>query len=131
LGADWLTGQEAPTTYTDIFNRVCPQYLAMGMTYEQFWYDDPSIVKFYREAEELKRRHQEFNRWKMAAYILCALQDTHPNRQKGFPNQFPKEPFAATPLEAEERQKAKAKHTIADYMNSSMAVINKKRREAN
>ena len=38
------------------------------MTYEQFWYGDPSMVKAYREAYVLKRRIQNENYWLAGLY---------------------------------------------------------------
>ena len=65
-------------TYTEKFNEVFPYYLSIGMTYDQFWNDEPSMVKFYRKADELRneRRNQEL--WLQGMYIYEALCDVSP-----------------------------------------------------
>jgi hypothetical protein len=54
----------------------------MGMTYEQFWYGDPTIVKFYREAYDIseKRKHEldQWHMWNQGMYIYEALCDVSP-----------------------------------------------------
>ena len=41
-----------------LFDRVFPEYLAMGMTYRQFWIDDCRLVIAYREAYRLRQEEQ-------------------------------------------------------------------------
>lgn len=40
---------------------MCPYYMAMGMSYEEFWYASPCLIKTYLKAHELKveQRNQE------------------------------------------------------------------------
>ena len=32
------------------FEKLCPYYISIGMTYEQFWFGDVSMTKAYQEA---------------------------------------------------------------------------------
>lgn len=48
--------------------------MTYGMTYEQYWYDDPKMVIAYREAFLLKRRMENENMWLQGMYICEALQ---------------------------------------------------------
>ena len=41
--------------YTDKFNELFPFYLAIGMSYEQYWEMDSTLVKSYRTAYEIKQ----------------------------------------------------------------------------
>ena len=44
-----------------------------GMTYEQFWYGDPWMVKAYQQAFLLKQRKRNEEMWIQGAYIANAV----------------------------------------------------------
>lgn len=60
-------------TYEDVFNKHFPYYLAIGMSYEDYWERDCMLVKAYREADEIQkdRRNQEL--WLNGLYIYDAV----------------------------------------------------------
>ena len=60
-------------SYSKTFEAVFPKYLAMGMTYEQFWDMDASLVKAYREAHEIKREERNFEMWLQGKYVYDAI----------------------------------------------------------
>ena len=41
---------------TTLFEKMCPIYMSYGMSYDEYWYESPYRVKFYREAYELKQK---------------------------------------------------------------------------
>ncbi|MBP5442292.1 MAG: hypothetical protein J6Y60_03545 [Treponema sp.] len=47
--------------------------MAYGMTYEQFWYGDPWMVKAFEESYLLKRRVKNEEFWLQGAYIYRAV----------------------------------------------------------
>ena len=61
---------------------MCPQYILMGMTYEQFWREDVCMAKAYREAFELKEKREairtKWTIWEQGLYIYEALCDVSP-----------------------------------------------------
>ena len=59
------------STYTEKFNELFPHYLSFGMTEEQYWDKDCTLVAAYRKAEELRmnRRNQEM--WLQGAYFYA------------------------------------------------------------
>ncbi len=63
----------APIPYYECFYNHLPYYLAIGMTYDQFWNEDCCLVKYYREAHELKRRERNQELWVQGMYIYEAL----------------------------------------------------------
>lgn len=74
-----------------------PQYLAMGMTYDQFWNDDVNLVKFYRKAWRIKRELREEELWLQGAYVYEAILDASPFLRP-FPNNGTKpEPYCKEP----------------------------------
>jgi hypothetical protein len=103
------------------------------MTYEQFWNDDPMLVKYYRQAEEIRneRRNQEL--WLQGMYIYEAFCDAspllHAFAKKGAKaNPYAERPYALTEKqrlrEAEEKERKnalKAKMFMEALMTSNNA----------
>ena len=130
------SGQSAPfsNSYTRTFYDQFPYYLSIGMTSDQYWDGDPSLAKYYREADKIrtKRRHEEL--WLQGMYIYDALCDVapimHAFAKRGTkPRPYPDHPYAITErdkenerklIEKREREKAKR------YMEAKMASINKR-----
>ena len=102
-------------SYTEIFEQLCPYYMSIGMSYDDFWSGDVSMVKAYRKAYELreKRRNQEL--WLQGCYVYEALCDASPlfrfTMKKGAikPEPYPKEPYPITAAEVREREEREAR----------------------
>ena len=92
-------------TFTEVFDETFPYYLAMGMTYEQFWMDDPNLTKAYRKADDIRRRRMNEELWLSGIYMCEALTATVGNMfTKGQKYKYPAEPKAITRDEIEERR---------------------------
>lgn len=110
-GEQGLTRQ----SFGDVFEQLCPYYMSIGMTYDEFWNQDVSMVKAYRKANELrdKRRNQEF--WMQGMYFYEALCDASPlfrfTMKKGIirPEPYLKEPYPITASEVREREERAAR----------------------
>lgn len=86
--------------YTEIFKKVFPHYLAIGMTYDQFWNQDVELVKAYREADEIRRYRKNQDMWLQGAYIYEALLDASPALRTSFSKHPPKPvPYRQQPYE--------------------------------
>lgn len=103
-----------PVTYTETFNKLFPYYLSIGMTEEQYWDKDCTLVAAYRKAEELRmnRRNQEM--WLQGAYFydaLCRVSPIlHAFAKKGVkPTPYPSEAYALTEKQVELREEEHAK----------------------
>lgn len=66
----------------DEFNRCCPFFISLGMTYDQFWYEDPTIAKAYLEAYKIKERREadkmKWITWEQGLYVYEAICDVAP-----------------------------------------------------
>lgn len=99
--------------YTEIFEEVFPSYLAMGMTYDQFWLEDVALVKAYRRADDLRRKRENTILWLQGVYVAEALQATVGNMfSKGQKHKYPEEPFPITAAEQEERREREQKARV-------------------
>lgn len=101
-------------TYTDQFYEVFPYYLSIGMTYDQFWNDDPTLVRYYRKADEIKTERANTELWLQGLYVYEAICDVapilHAMAKKGTkPHPYPEKPYAITESQrkrdAEERDR--------------------------
>lgn len=101
-------------TYTEKFHELFPYYLSIGMTEEQYWDRDSTLVVAYRKAEELKTNRKNQEMWLQGAYMyeaLCRASPLlHAFAKKGTkPIPYIAEPFAITEKQAEYRQEEKEK----------------------
>ena len=70
--------RSAPPSYSEIFLAKFPYYLSIGMTEEQYWDRDCCLVKFYREAEEIRRERVNQELWLQGMYFYDALARVSP-----------------------------------------------------
>lgn len=66
------------TPLTKLFEHECPYYMSYGMSFNEYWYEDAYLVKFYRESYKLKIRYDDVFMWKQGMYIYEALCDVSP-----------------------------------------------------
>ena len=128
MGDDEVT---SPTkTFTDYFEELFPFYLAMGMTWTQFWIDEPELAAAYRKAEMIRKRRKNEELWLEGIYISEALNATVGNMfTKGQKHQYPAEPFPLTADEQQERrereEKARMERMKAAFIAKSLQVNTK------
>jgi hypothetical protein len=115
------------STYTEQFNEVFPYYLSIGMTYEQFWEEDPILCKYYREAEELRNEKKNQELWLQGMYIYEAIADLspilHAFAKKGTKAQpYPDAPYPITKKQRERIRLEKEKQTFDKGMKFMEAL---------
>ena len=79
-----------------VFEDACPYYMAMGMTYEQFWDGDTSAHKMFRRAKKLRLTEQNEIAWVHGLYIYNAMLCVAPYVKafsKAKPKPYINEPF--------------------------------------
>jgi len=88
--------------------------MSIGMTYDEFWHGDVSMVRAYRKAQELrdKRKNQEL--WLQGMYVYEAICDVapilHAFAKKGTkPEPYAKEPYPITEADVREREEREAR----------------------
>lgn len=121
-------------TYTDKFNELFPYYLSIGMTYEQYWDGDCTLVKYYRKAEELRNEKRNQELWLQGMYVYEAICDVapilHAFAKKGTkPTPYSEKPY---PLNAEQsaRDEEEKQRRLTEkgkrFMEAMATSINKK-----
>ena len=74
------------------------------MTYEQYWYGDPLMVRAFFKADQIRREREDMNAWLQGVYFKKAIESSIGNafREKGQqPAEYPDGPI----LTAEKRRK--------------------------
>lgn len=65
-------------SYTEIFEKHCSYYMAIGVSYEQYWLEDCWIAHAYQEAYKVKKEQLNELIWLQGMYIYEALCDVSP-----------------------------------------------------
>lgn len=70
--------QTSATPYGDIFDEFLPHYMAMGMTYEEYWDGEASMKTAYRKAYAIRIENEQWladrQNWFMGQYLIRVLQ---------------------------------------------------------
>lgn len=111
-GGESANGLPPQISYTEVFYKYLPFYMSIGMTYDQYWNDDCCLVKYYRDAFELKRERENEMLWLQGMYFYEALCDVSPILQafakKGTKAvSYSSSPYPITKKEMERRRKEK------------------------
>ena len=130
------SGQSAPfsNSYTSVFYDQFPYYLSIGMTPEQYWDGDSMLAKYYRKADELRKKRRNEELWLQGMYVYEALCDVapvlHAFAKRGTkPVPYPDHPYALTVNDREEEKKLierREREKARRYMEAKMAAINKR-----
>ncbi len=104
------------------------------MTEEQYWDSDPTLVYYYREAEEIRKERRNQEMWLQGMYVYDAISRLtpvlHAFAKKGTkPQPYVEEAYAINKKTAEqaEERKARAKSQKGvRYMEALMAQNNKR-----
>ena len=104
------------------------------MTYDQFWNDDPMLVKYYRQADELQQKRKNQELWLQGMYVYEALCDVAPIFQafakRGTkPTPYPDHPYSITEKDQEaekKRREQQEREKARRYMEGQMAKLNKR-----
>ena len=107
------------------------------MTYEQYWFGDPLMVRAFFKAEKLRQQRVNEEAWLQGIYFYRALDATVGNimrKQGTTPSEYPKQPFNISDEEREEtraqrekREEQEEAYALAYMTNMVMAGKNWKK----
>lgn len=95
-----------------VFSKAESYYLAIGMTHDQFWDDDPWLIWVYRDAHQKRIEMRSQEMWLQGLYNYHALTTALANfgnalggkKRKRKQDEYLKEPIRLSPMT--EREKA-------------------------
>jgi hypothetical protein len=115
VGGELLT-ESVPTrekSNTEIFEECFPFYLAIGMSFAEYWTGDTTLVRYYRKAYRIKQDEINNNAWLQGLYIYDAVSTALHNALRGMGKQKPpakdyaKQPYELNNKVKTETEKAK------------------------
>lgn len=120
-------------SYTEIFEKQFPHYLAIGMTPHMYWHEDCTLVKAYREADRIKLKRMNEEQWLQGRYfydaLLCASPMFVAFAKNAKPIPYPDTPYA---IDEDSKKEIEAKKEKAEYdaqkakWNRMMNAVNAK-----
>jgi len=85
-------------TYTEIFEELCPLFLSMGMTYQEYWDGNNELPSLYLKKFKIEQERANEQAWLMGLYIydtICNLAPIfRPFSKKVNIKPYRKEPFS-------------------------------------
>ncbi len=101
------------------FERMCPFYMSIGMSYEEFWYGKTELTQYYLKAFRIKEKREaektKWTIWEQGMYIYGALCYVSPiirafSKAKE-PLPYPEKPWGIERFEQEEtKEKIKSQY---------------------
>ena len=109
MGCELLNVPTQVKTYTQIFEECFPFYLAIGMSYAEYWDGDPMLARYYRKAYHIKQEEINNNAWLQGMYIYDAVSTALYNSLRGMgKNKPPAKDYAKQPYEFKNKVKTEA-----------------------
>ena len=109
----------------DYLEELFAYALSIGMTYEQYWYDDPMLINAYIRADEIKQRRRNNEMWLQGLYVYQAVGSlihlANPFSKKHKADRYMKKPIPITSDELAEAEQEKYDRFVK-YMHS---LVNK------
>lgn len=109
----------SPLLFTDVFVKAFPFYLSYGMSYDEFWYGDAELARYYKQAHDIQMEEQNLLAYLQGVYVKSAISDfveffgmgaKHPKVGKN----YPKEPIPIT-KRAKRDAELKKENDVANY----------------
>ena len=104
---------------TEVFNQSCPIYMAMGMSYSDFWDGEPEMARAYSKAYELKIELENDAMWQMGAYIAEAVASSIYGKKAPYPTK----PHSLGTRLSKEREKAEEYERMQREQQAIMAKV--------
>ena len=109
MGCELLNSPTPHKTNTEIFEECFPFYLAIGMSYAEYWESDPKLAQYYRKAYQIKQDEINNNAWLQGMYIYDAVSTALHNALRGIgKNKPPAKDYAKQPYEFKNKVKTEA-----------------------
>lgn len=115
-------------SYEDAFKQQFPYYLSIGMTEAQYWSGDCELVKYYREAEEMRKERMNQEAWLQGMYVYDAIARLVPvlrafGKKGAKAEPYVKEPYPITQKRAEEIKRKQEKQSAEKGLRFMRAMV--------
>lgn len=119
-----------PIRYTDSFEKACPYYLSIGMTWEQYWDGDNTMVKYFRKADNLRTETKNAELWLQGLYIYRVMEAFAPilpafPKKNARVGDYLSEPIPLTEQDAHAKEEREAKAEADKGITAMTALMEK------
>lgn len=94
----------------------------MGMSLTEYWDGDPKLTRYYREAQRLKNKKDNFNAWLNGLYIYNALLCVSPLYRDWVKDHHP-EKYFAEPIDIYPKTETEEKETEIRQAEANKAAV--------
>ena len=106
MGSELLSSPTKSKTYSEIFEECFPFYLAIGMSYAEYWEGDSSLTRYFRKAYKIKQEQDNNNAWLQGLYFYDAISTALHNAMRGMgKSKPPAKDYAKQPYELFKKKK--------------------------
>ena len=106
MGSELLSQPTQRQTYSEIFEECFPFYLAIGMSYAEYWEGDSSLARYFRKAYKIKQEQENNNAWLHGLYVYDAISTALHNALRGMgKSNPPAKKYAEQPYEMFKKKK--------------------------
>ncbi len=60
-------------TFAELADELCPQYMSIGVSFQEYWHGDYTQLAYYAKAFEVQRERANYDAWLQGAYVYDAL----------------------------------------------------------
>lgn len=117
-----------PRTYSEVFEELCPFYMSIGMSYEEYWDGDIYAPKHYRRAEKMRQEQVNHEAWLNGLYVYDALMSglSHMNKNKSDHRNYSEKPYDFTPPKNKTEEEVKEAEVRAEVWLKSWVSATQK-----
>lgn len=114
-------------TLEEYFEEACPYFMAIGMTYDEFWYKSPKLVKYFLKAHEIRQKQDNEKIWLQGYYnyiaLCCVSPVLHAFAKKGTkPIDYPTQPLSLSKEENEQKEQEARNRRILKMREKLIAM---------
>lgn len=128
---------ESPYPIGDWLDKLCSYYMALGVSFDEFWYGDYTRFKYISEANKLKKEAINEQLWLQGLYIDYALSTQFENfgmglaGKHGKPKRYLEKPIELFPKTEEEKQREdeEERKKLIEFFNSLIAQQERRKKE--
>lgn len=110
------------TTLKEYFDELFAYALSIGMTYNQFWYEDIDLLRVYHNAEQIRIRKRNQEMWIQGMYIYQAIGSLAPILN-GFVKDHKARPYMKKPIPITEDERIEQQNQkVQNFKNYMMKM---------
>lgn len=114
--------QGVEQSFSTVLDKLCAYYMALGVSADEFWNGDPTLLKYYVEKHRIAVEQQNERMWLQGVYFYEAISTALAQAFSKHSNaKYPEKPHRLTPL-SEEEQELENKKKVEEFREQLMAI---------